>query len=85
VLSPYIIWPHYSRSLLRLVRKERDTMLSLTTLGLLPGEAFDLITHPSLGTSSPNKGVVDGVFDASDRPEGGDLVFWWNDIEKDSR
>jgi UDP-glucose:glycoprotein glucosyltransferase len=60
-------------------------MLSLTSLGLLPGEAFDVVTHPSLGPSSPNNGFVDNLFDASDRPEGGDLVFWWNDIEKDSR
>ncbi|KAI9511020.1 UDP-glucose:glycoprotein glucosyltransferase-domain-containing protein [Russula earlei] len=81
-LSAEDINPH---SLLRLVRKERDIMLSLTSLGLLPNEAFDLITHPSLGTSARDNGVVDGLFDASDRPEGGDLIFWWNDIEKDSR
>jgi UDP-glucose:glycoprotein glucosyltransferase len=59
-------------------------MLSLTSLGLLPGEAFNLITHASLGTSPSNIGVHD-LFDASDRPEGGNLVFWWNDIEKDNR
>lgn len=58
-------------------------MLSLTSLGLLPGEAFNLITHSSLGTSS-NTGVVNGIFDASDRPEGSNLIFWWNDIEKDN-
>jgi UDP-glucose:glycoprotein glucosyltransferase len=58
-------------------------MLSLTSLGLLPGEAFNLITHPSLRT--PASGVVNDIFDASDRAEGGDLVFWWNDIEKDNR
>lgn len=60
-------------------------MLSLTSLGLLPGEAFNLISHSSLGTSSSNIGVVSDLFDASDRPEGGNLVFWWNDIEKDDR
>jgi UDP-glucose:glycoprotein glucosyltransferase len=60
-------------------------MLSLTSLGLVPGAAFDLITHPFLGTFSLNNRVVDDLFDASDRPEGGDLIFWWNDIEKDSR
>ena len=60
-------------------------MLSLTSFGLVPDQAFDLITHPSLGALSPKNGVVDDLFDASDRPEGGDLVFWWNDIEKDSR
>ena len=59
-------------------------MLSLTSLGLVPGEAFNLITHSSLGSPS-NIGVVNDIFDASDRPEGGNLVFWWNDIEKDNR
>jgi len=60
-------------------------MLSLMSLGLLPGEAFNLITHPSFGTSPSNNGVVDDLFDVSDRLEGGNLVFWWNDIERDSR
>jgi UDP-glucose:glycoprotein glucosyltransferase len=60
-------------------------MLSLTSLGLMSVEAFNLITHSSLGTSPSNNGVVDDLFDASDRSEGGNLVFWWNDIEKDSR
>ncbi|KAH9162492.1 UDP-glucose:glycoprotein glucosyltransferase-domain-containing protein [Lactarius sanguifluus] len=72
-------------SLLRLVRKERDLMLSLTSLGLLPGEAFELVIHPSFGTSSPRGDATDGVFDSSDRAEDGGLIFWWNDIEKDSR
>jgi len=60
-------------------------MLSLTSLGLLPGEAFNLITHSSPGTSPSNIGVVNDLFDASDRSEGGNLVLWWNDIEKDNR
>jgi UDP-glucose:glycoprotein glucosyltransferase len=60
-------------------------MISLTSFGLVPDQAFDLITHPSLETLSHNNGAVDDLFDASDRPEGGDLVFWWNNIEKDSR
>jgi UDP-glucose:glycoprotein glucosyltransferase len=58
-------------------------MLSLTSLGLQPGEAFGLITHPSLG--APRNSIIDDLFDASDRPEGGGLIYWWNDIEKDSR
>jgi UDP-glucose:glycoprotein glucosyltransferase len=60
-------------------------MLSLMSLDLQPSEVFDLITHPSLGTFSPSNSVVDDLFDASDRLEGGGLIFWWNDIEKDSR
>ena len=60
-------------------------MLSLTSLGLLPGEAFELVTHPSFWTASPRAEVIDDLFDASDRAEDGDLVFWWSDIEKDVR
>lgn len=60
-------------------------MLSIISIGLQPSEAFNLITHPSLGSSSPNNGVIYDLFDASDRPEDGDLIFWWNDIEKDNR
>ncbi|KAI0063832.1 hypothetical protein BV25DRAFT_1801498 [Artomyces pyxidatus] len=70
--------------LLKLVRKERDAMLSLTSLGLGSTQALDLITHPSLSAGAAGD-VVDGVFDASDRLEGGGLITWWNDIEKDSR
>ncbi|KAF8633145.1 hypothetical protein AX17_004646 [Amanita inopinata Kibby_2008] len=29
--------------------------------------------------------VLDGRVDASDRAEGGDVVIWWNDMEKDER
>jgi UDP-glucose:glycoprotein glucosyltransferase len=47
--------------------------------------ALVLITHSSLGISPSNNGAIDDIFDASDRQEGGDLVLWWNDIEKDSR
>ena len=51
-------------------------MLSLTSLGLLPGEAFELLTHPSFESSSQGGGgATENVFDASDRAEGGDLAF----------
>ena len=60
-------------------------MLSSVSFGLLPGEAFELVTHPSFGISSPRGEVTDGLFDASDRTEDVNLTFWWNDIEKDSR
>jgi hypothetical protein len=39
-------------------------MLSLTSLGLLPGE---IVTHPSFGTASPRGEVKDDLFDASER------------------
>lgn len=79
----------YNISLLRLLREERARMLSLIELGLSPTQAIDLIafsevSDPSSGGNGPST-VLEGYFDASDRIEGGDLIVWWNDIEKDSR
>lgn len=71
--------------LLRLLRKERALILSLTSLGLSPGEAVDLLTHPAIGDAQSTKGVTDGLFDASDRLEEGKAIVYWNDIEKDKR
>ncbi|KAJ7608670.1 UDP-glucose:glycoprotein glucosyltransferase-domain-containing protein [Roridomyces roridus] len=72
--------------LLRLVKKERGVMESLISLGLERAEAMELLTHPEVAAAgSDSGGVLDGVFDASDRPEGGDVIVWWNDIEKDTR
>lgn len=72
-------------SLLRLLRKERGVMKSLTGLGLEREEAIKLITHPSVAAAQKDKGFLDGILDASDRPEGGELIVWWNNMEKDSR
>ncbi|EAU89163.2 hypothetical protein CC1G_08570 [Coprinopsis cinerea okayama7 len=69
--------------LLRMLRKERDLMLSLTRLGLSREQAFDVLTHPII--SAAHRDTSDALFDASDRQEGGDVVFYFNDIEKDSR
>jgi hypothetical protein len=60
-------------------------MLSLTSLSLLPREAFELVTHPSFGTYSQGGGTTEDVFDATDHAEGGSITFWCNDIEKDSQ
>lgn len=56
----------------------------MPSLGLLSGEAFKLLTHPSFQSSSQGDGATENVFDASDHVSGG-LAFWWNDIEKDSQ
>ncbi|KAJ7136717.1 glycosyltransferase family 24 protein [Mycena epipterygia] len=71
--------------LLRLVRKERTVMTSLTSLGLSREEAVDLLTHPAVSAAQGDGGALDNVFDASDRPEDGGVIAWWNDFEKDSR
>ncbi|KAJ7651981.1 glycosyltransferase family 24 protein [Mycena polygramma] len=72
-------------SLLRLIRKERTVLTSLTSLGLSRAEALDLLTHPAVSAAQGDAGVLDNIFDASDRLEDGEVIVWWNDFEKDSR
>lgn len=71
--------------LLRFLRKERGVIHSLTSLGLSRGQAVDVLAHPDIAAAQANRGGVDGLVDASDRIEGGDVIIWWNDFEKDSR
>ena len=71
--------------MLRLLRKERTIISSLTSLGLSSEGAVDLLTHKAITLAQSDSGVLDGIFDASDRPEGGSVIVWWNDITKDSR
>lgn len=77
----------FAYRLLRVMRKERRIVGSLTELGLNRQEAIDVLTHPIIGGGDNGEtGVsLDGMFDASDRPEGGDIIVWWNDFEKDRR
>ncbi|KAG6887758.1 hypothetical protein C0995_013010 [Termitomyces sp. Mi166 len=71
--------------LLRWLKKERALMGSLTReVGLNRRDAFGLVTSPEVVKSQAG-GVLDGVVDASDRIEGGGVVVYWNDMEKDSR
>jgi UDP-glucose:glycoprotein glucosyltransferase len=60
-------------------------MLSLTSLGLSRTEAVELLTHPTISAAHSDKNVLDGLYDASDRPEEGSVIVWWNNLEKDSR
>ena len=46
---------------------------------------MELLTHPAVSTAQNGNGIMDGLFDASDRPEGGEVIIWWNDFEKDNR
>ncbi|RDB27081.1 UDP-glucose:glycoprotein glucosyltransferase [Hypsizygus marmoreus] len=71
--------------LLRLLRKERAAVMSLTQLGLGRGEVLDLLTHPDVTQTATGSATLDGLFDASDRPEDGEVIVWWNDLEKDKR
>lgn len=60
-------------------------MLSLTSLGFTREQAVELLTHPTISTAQSERAVIDGLFDASDRPEQGNVIHWWNDMEKDKR
>ena len=71
--------------LLRLLRKERNIVSSLTSLGFNASEAIDILTHPSISQAQASTGTLDNMFDASDRIEGGNVIVWWNDLENDTR
>lgn len=72
-------------SLLRILRKERDTIGQIKDLGVSASQAIDLLTHEAVMLSQAEGRVVRGIFDASDRPEEGGVIMWWNDFEKDAR
>ena len=59
--------------------------LSLKDLGLGPRQAFELISDPIIGQRQTEDEPGDGIVDSSDRLEGGGVITWWNDIEKDKR
>nr|XP_018263998.1 UDP-glucose:glycoprotein glucosyltransferase [Kwoniella dejecticola CBS 10117]OBR86156.1 UDP-glucose:glycoprotein glucosyltransferase [Kwoniella dejecticola CBS 10117] len=71
--------------LLRAIRSERHHVLSLTSLGLTPKQAIELISDPVIGEAQVEESPGEGVVDASDRSEGGDVIVYWNNIEKDKR
>ncbi len=73
------------RRLLKIIRAERDLILSLTSLGLTPKQAFELISDTMIGQAMTEDDPGEGLVDASDRLEGREVITWWNDIEKDKR
>lgn len=67
------------------MRKERAILDSFQKLGLSGPQAVELLTHKNIQLAQTEGALFDGYFDASDRPEGGDVIVWWNDLTKDSR
>lgn len=55
------------------------------SLGLLPSQAMDVLTADAVHDSLTEGKVLDGIFDASDRQENGEVIMWLNDLEKDAR
>ncbi|KAL9710152.1 killer toxin resistant protein [Leucoagaricus gongylophorus] len=71
--------------LVDLLKKEKDLMRTVTSLGLERSESLKVLSHSAVATAQKDGGVTDGLFDASDRTEGGGVIVWWNDLEKDKR
>lgn len=72
-------------ALLKLLKKEKGIISSLVEEGLTRMQALELLTHREIVNKQGGNGVLDAVFDASDRLEGENIIVWWNDIEKDTR
>lgn len=71
--------------LLDIIREERSRMIELTSLGLTPEQAFELLTNEGIGEAQLQEEPLAGLVDASDRSEGGSVIIWWNNIEKDKK
>ena len=55
------------------------------SLGLSSEQALQLLTHTAIAKAQSAGGALDGLFDASDRAEGGGVIGWLNDFETDDR
>lgn len=66
------------------MRKERQLVNQLVSAGLSRSEAVEVLTHASLTKPSAGQ-LLEGMFDASDRKDGGGVIIWLNDLEKDER
>jgi UDP-glucose:glycoprotein glucosyltransferase len=72
-------------SFLDVIREERHRALSLCALGLTPQQAFEILSDDSIGEALSSVDPLQSLVDSSDKPEGGNVIQWWNNIEKDSR
>ncbi|GAA5969938.1 hypothetical protein JCM3765_000374 [Sporobolomyces pararoseus] len=80
-------------ALIRLMRKERKYVTEIQGLGgnMTSKSAREiLITGGTKQAAASEKGMMPNealgeLFDATDRQEGGEVIVWWNDLEKDKR
>jgi len=70
-------------ALLEHMRKERKLVAGIQSLGFSAKESIELLTHPAIteaqSTGEPQR------YDYRDDAEGGNVIVWLNDIEKDKR
>lgn len=69
--------------LLDIMRRERRLVSNMESLGLSPMEAANLLQHPSVSAAQSSSDVQ--RYDFRDDIEGGDVILWLNNIEKDKR
>lgn len=81
---PSIITPH---SLLRLIRRERNALASLSTVGVSSRKAVDLLTDigNAEGATGTGSDEPQGVFDVRDKSEEKNIIIWINDLGSDQR
>jgi UDP-glucose:glycoprotein glucosyltransferase len=70
-------------NLLSLMRRERNLIFSLRKLGLSSNEAVMFLSHEKIAEKI-EVGTTNR-FDIRDDVEGGDVIIWLNDLEKDTR
>ena len=70
-------------SFLDILRKERKLINGIRNLGLTGAQAIDLLAHPDISTAKSEDEPQ--RFDWRDEIEGGKVIIWMNDIEKDKR
>ena len=70
-------------ALLEHLRRERKMINGVRELGLTAPEAIDLLSHEAVTASQVDQEVQ--RYDWRDDTEGGDVIMWLNDIEKDKR
>jgi UDP-glucose:glycoprotein glucosyltransferase len=70
-------------ALLDQLRSERNRIQSLKETGLSAFEAISLISHESIAESKAKSESI--RYDFRDDNEGGNVIIWLNDIEKDKR
>lgn len=70
-------------SLLETLKRERKLMKRFQDLELSTAEAVDILSHPLVALSQDDDATQ--RYDYRDSHEGGNVILWLNDIEKDSR
>lgn len=70
-------------SLLDHTRKERKLVKSLQSQGLFAKDAVDLLQHPAIAEAEASGDLQ--RYNYGDTLEGGRVIMWLNDIEKDKR